>query len=1223
MIKFSAESESTVKKFLLALGILFGSFQLSGQNELCLRSTEGTDFWFGFMEGRNYNSNHYLQLVVSSSFNATFKLSYGTAGTVLGTYMVPANSSYPIKIDWTTLESLGSETVENKGIHLTSDNPVNVYALNYDNLSADVAVIYPTESVGKEYLVMCYTPHVDENNGQYWNGRNSEFLVVATEDATQVEITPTVLTAGNKPAGVPFSVTLNRGQSYQVQSLNRELPDQGDLTGTSVSASKPVAVYSGNLATSVPRTEPVNAWDHLFEQMPPLYSWGLEYYTVPLLGREADRYRILASQDGTTVQVDALGTYQLDRGEFEEIVLTKSQATRIIADKPILVAQFSQSQSVDDLQGDPSMIILSSTAQRKNNVTFEAYSLPTIISHYVNIVSHTSQVTNLRLDGKTFASLGYSFQSFPGSAYSFVQLPLTAGTHTLLNTDPDQGFLAYVYGFGNYESFGYGVGFNLNVVLDLGQSINYEGDTLLLCAGDTLTLDPGPYFDSYLWSTGATTQTIKVTAEGMYKVTTKVGMCPDLHDSVYVFYSDPELEIIADRLNDCAPATITLEATATDASSFLWHTATRDSLGINSILEVDSSANYVVTVRNSLGCQAQDTASVVLFGKPPVRILADSLVCGAFSTQLEIDFAGYPPSLWQTSPGAFNWQAADPAVLLSNQSDAAASMVVPGYGTYDIYYKLTTKDGCVSGDTVQVRFSPGPNIGILGDHFYDCNPATITLQADASDLSGLKFIWQKMQGDTLGFSNTLEVDSTARYQLTVINEFGCASVDTADVIIFGNPPIRIYADSLVCGGFSTQINVDFSTYPDSLWNGGSGGFEWNSDGLITSDEDDGSTTVTAPDYGTYDVYYLLRTKDGCESSDTISVCFNPQPSADFEFDFQVLCKTYRDTLRFTGTATDTASFVWDFERASVLEELGNQVYLLEIEAYNGTSPSISLQIDDAGCRDSLLLVEPDNFDELRKPDFNFTADKTVDCGELTTLLTAVSSDTSLSYSWQSGWDTASGNPVSMTKTEPGYFDVSLTATSGETACSGTLSKMGYLQVIPAPTAAFGVDKTRIPLDNAWVQFYNYSQNADLFTWDFGDGMGSTDDEPLHQYANLGEYQAVLIAESLLGCSDTTSLLLQVLLNRISAPNAFRPLSDIDVNRVFLPKGLGLNGTSFKLQIFDRWGQVIFETTSADNPWDGRDKSGKDAPMGNYIWLVNYVDIDGSQRHDKGQILLIR
>ena len=115
----------------------------------CKKSTEGTDFWFGFMESRNYNVNHYLEVTVTARESTKFNITIGNEETPFqGTFNVAANSSTQIKIPWNLVEALGSENIQDKGIHLVSEKPVNLYALNYDRNSADVAVIFPTESLG-------------------------------------------------------------------------------------------------------------------------------------------------------------------------------------------------------------------------------------------------------------------------------------------------------------------------------------------------------------------------------------------------------------------------------------------------------------------------------------------------------------------------------------------------------------------------------------------------------------------------------------------------------------------------------------------------------------------------------------------------------------------------------------------------------------------------------------------------------------------------------------------------------------------------------------------------------------------------------------------------------------------------------------------------------------------------------------------------------------------
>ena len=73
----------------------------------------------------------------------------------------------------------------------------------------------------------------------------------------------------------------------------------------------------------------------------------------------------------------------------------------------------------------------------------------------------------------------------------------------------------------------------------------------------------------------------------------------------------------------------------------------------------------------------------------------------------------------------------------------------------------------------------------------------------------------------------------------------------------------------------------------------------------------------------------------------------------------------------------------------------------------------------------------------------------------------------------------------------------------------------------------------------------------------------------------------------------------------------------------MPVGIGADASRFNLKIFDRWGQIMFETNSPETPWDGTTKNNDPAPMGNYVWISNFFDIQGFEHNQKGQVLLIR
>lgn len=227
---------------LLLVGMVAGGDDLDPR---CQKSTEGTEFWFGFMEGRNTNS-HYVEITVSSRVGANFQIFIGNSPAPYNnqSFTVPPNDALQLRIPYNLVEPVGSEKVLPLGLHLVASDPVNVYCLNRDRNSSDVAVMYPVQSLGTEHLVMCYTPHVDYEDLRH--GRNSELVVVASEDQTLVEITPSAEPDGPANIGEPFTVLLHRGDLYQLQSL------AGDLTGSIVSADKPVAVYGGSLSTTIP-----------------------------------------------------------------------------------------------------------------------------------------------------------------------------------------------------------------------------------------------------------------------------------------------------------------------------------------------------------------------------------------------------------------------------------------------------------------------------------------------------------------------------------------------------------------------------------------------------------------------------------------------------------------------------------------------------------------------------------------------------------------------------------------------------------------------------------------------------------------------------------------------------------------------------------------------------------------------------------------------------------
>lgn len=161
------------------------------------------------------------------------------------------------------------------------------------------------------------------------------------------------------------------------------------------------------------------------------------------------------------------------------------------------------------------------------------------------------------------------------------------------------------------------------------------------------------------------------------------------------------------------------------------------------------------------------------------------------------------------------------------------------------------------------------------------------------------------------------------------------------------------------------------------------------------------------------------------------------------------------------------------------------------------------------------------------------------------------------------------------------------------------------------------------LDHANLSFTNNSLWADSYRWNFGDGSFSNEEHPEHRYTSLGHYQAELIAY-VDQCTDTFTMGIEILPFDVYAPNAFRPDSQVsDNNKTFFPVILGVDPAFVHLQVFNRWGEMVFESKNLDHPWTGKMKNGKDAPLGNYVWKMDYTDIQGFRHSRKGQVMLVR
>ncbi len=241
-----------------------------------------------------------------------------------------------------------------------------------------------------------------------------------------------------------------------------------------------------------------------------------------------------------------------------------------------------------------------------------------------------------------------------------------------------------------------------------------------------------------------------------------------------------------------------------------------------------------------------------------------------------------------------------------------------------------------------------------------------------------------------------------------------------------------------------------------------------------------------------------------------------------------------------------------------------------------------------------------------------------------------SADPLISWNWLFGDGTSSGeqNP-SHTFTTSGTHTVNLEVTTDRGCVSTSSVSPIIIEVYPKPKAAFSVNSNSLNLPYELLKCTNQSTGAVSYNWNFGVDGKSTLSDPQFLMQTLGDNKIQLVATSQYGCSDTTYK--NVITNAdIVFPNAFTPneehssggyytVSNLN-NDVFFPYTSGV--VEYRLQIFNRWGELIFESNDVKYGWDGYYR-GKICQIGVYVWKAEVKLNNGKEFSHTGNLSLLR
>lgn len=433
-------------------------------------SPAGTEFWATFMSHNNISENDpTLKLSIHAVADTTVNIIIEVNGTERGRIElikdVKPKDSYVFSYDEyfkfnnVYIPAKDAFTPLPRGVHIYAEDhktPFSCYAYSEagsgQGTTRASTILLPTHILGEQYFVQTYQNDIHA----------TEFAVVATENSTNVKI----IKKSGEEETVP---TLQKGQVYMVRSDLAEgsvTELSVDLSGSRVCADKPVAVFQGNdYAKIVPGNTSTGSFsgNHVFNQAFPIAQLGTEYYVALTEHANYNVYNILATEDGTVVNVTGKPALALNAGEslVEAYVLSSLPGgvkfVKITASRPIMVTHYLTCGGANpeatatgiSTWGNPTSATVTSWDKRAKTQTFytqeiepefDQEDLKGVCHMYAQVITKASDINTFTLDG--VAVPGSSFVIQGDKAVANYEVP-TEGKHILETTG--DGFVGLVY----------------------------------------------------------------------------------------------------------------------------------------------------------------------------------------------------------------------------------------------------------------------------------------------------------------------------------------------------------------------------------------------------------------------------------------------------------------------------------------------------------------------------------------------------------------------------------------------------------------------------------------------------------------------------------------------------------------------------------------------------------------------------------------------------------
>ena len=579
-------------------------------------------------------------------------------------------------------------------------------------------------------------------------------------------------------------------------------------------------------------------------------------------------------------------------------------------------------------------------------------------------------------------------------------------------------------------------------------------------------------------------------------------------------------------------------------------------------------------------CATTTTMTITIVGFPVVDAGLDQIItCTNNVDGAQLGSAEVPGNVYSWSPitGLSDPNIANP---IANPSVST---------TYTL--TVTNSTGCSAEGTVNVSVDDTPPVVAItnntGSTTLTCTQLEISVTATGADT----YTWD----NGLGNVATPIITSPGIYTVTGMAANGCQSSAQIEVIQDnGVDLLLVLAQPEICSGDVVDISMNSSNATDFNWTVIQSGATGATNGTASNAGFGASIsqvlTVTGAGNGTVD-YAVEPILGGCVGTAQIVTVTVLDPETPQFNQLGPFCINDAASALPTNSLEGIAG-TWSPSSIST-NTVGTSIY-----SFTPNSGQC------AGSQTMEIIVN-----EL--PVVSFSGDSLVGCAPHTVALTSLNDNCTWTIS---NGVVIEGSQATLVLTNPGCYDVTLEVDEG--GCSNSLTMPSYICIEQNPVADFTASPDLFTDDDALVSFTNLSSGASSFIWDFGDGNTSNYINPSNLYENTEEGALItLTAISDFGCTDQTQLIIEYDEQEVFyIPNTFTPDGD-NFNQMFTPVFYsGFDPYNFEMLIFNRWGEIVFETHNSEIGWDGTyGVKGTKATDGTYSWKITYKNPKTDER----------